>query len=117
MIPNEIKPKFTNLANTLGGMGQVGKLPNSTLVVAATHPDDIIGITTDQFVFELTDIQADYEVFDKTMRFLYAADHSDGKWGFDQKDLILLVQLKYGEFFYIGYETSDEERLVMVIKG
>lgn len=116
-IPESFIPELVGLAYSLGGLDKVARLPLNTILKASLHPDDVIGITLDSYGFELTGIIADYEVFDSDLKFLYAADHIDGKWGLNNNDVLLTAQINYGNFFYIGYETAEEERFIMVIKA
>jgi hypothetical protein len=97
-------------------MDAVGNLPEATILQAVAHPEDVIGVTLKKWVFNLTGITADYEVFDKNLTYLYAADAIDGTWGMDEKDQLLLAQVPSGHWFYIGYETEEEDRFIMVIK-
>lgn len=115
-IPEDLKPQLTNLAFTLGGMDNVAKLPTETIIKAIAHPDDTIGISKNHWVFELTNIIGNYEVFDKALKFMYEGTTVDSKWGTSIADIAMLVQVPEGTYFYVAYNTDEEERLILVIK-
>ena len=116
-LDNILKARLGPLAYSLGGMDAVELLPIDTLIAATAHGEEIIGIHDYGYKFILNNIIGDYEVFDKKLESKYTATPIDSTWGENDIDLIYMVQLAFGEYFYIAFTDNTHDRLIMVIRA
>lgn len=112
------------LAQQLEGIGKVGQLPRKTLLTALTHPDDVLGVTWENLVFEIADLDLDegYTVFDSDYNVLYSVASDDDlehkAFGTHPKDAAWFLVMSFGEYGYLAYTTSDATtRVLMLIRG
>ena len=119
-IPDNHKPVLASLAAQLGGFDAVEALPNRTVINAMCHGDDVIGISDDSWLVELTDIIGSYHIYSKILELDYSSippDTSIKLWGVNQIDLVYFVQLVPGDYFYLAYNTSNQKRFIMVVRN
>lgn len=116
-IDNTLKAKLGPLAFSLGGMEAIELFPVDTLVAAAAHGEEVIGIHDFGYQILLSNIVGDYEVFNYRLESVYTATPVNGVWGVSDIDIVWMVQLGFGEYFYIAFNDGTHDRLVMVIRA
>lgn len=112
------------LAQQLEGISKVEKLPRKTLLTALTHPDDVLGVTWENLVFEIEDLDLDegYTVFDSDYNVLYSVSADEDleykAFGTHPKDSAWFLVMSFGEYSYLAYTASNSAtRILMLIRG
>lgn len=116
-LPIEIKNRLGHLAHQLGSSNELDLLNVPTVMAACSHGDAVVGIRNESYRFEIPDIIGDYTVFNRRLEEKYTETPTDNLWGMSETDLVWMVQVPKGDYFYLAYESAEGDRLVMVVRA